>query len=227
MTIFYNVEGRKYSALDSAVHSTTGTDSADAVVSPELIARFFLTFFESGVNKMSLGLNGAIETSEGSRNELESTVETIQGTWRYELDNGWVVEHNGPMKIALVAEPVPGDPQQFKHKIEDLTFTAPTSSYFFRSEKLEGNRIHHGGRETGPMTPRISPGLAARKPGEPGMAGGVGGVLDEQGNQEQEERLMYENVTLPPMPFQAYGFPSAVWRMLAVSLGLVCVGSCT
>lgn len=194
MTIFYNVEGRKY------------------IVSPELIARFFLTFFESGVNKMSLGLNGAIETSEHSRSELESMVETIQGVWRYELDNGWVVEHNGPMKISLVAEPFPDNPQQFKIKIEDLTFTAPTTSYFFRPEKLEGNRIH--GR---PMTPRVSPGLAARKPGEHGAAGGAGGMLDEQGNQEQEERLMYENVTLPPMPFQAYGFPSTVWRMLALS----------
>lgn len=221
MTIFYNVEGRKYSTLMPATTNSTDRLTRDVAVSPELIPRFFLTMFESGVSKMSLGLNGATESSDHGRSELESVVHTINGTWRYELENGWVVEQSGPMQITLMAEPVPGDPHQFRLRIEDLTFTAPNTSHFFRSEKLDGNRIHgHGPREVGPMTPRISPGLAARKTGEPGGGPGMGpgGILDDHsGHMEQEDVLRYENVTLPPLPFQAYGFPAAVWRFLAVS----------
>ncbi|KAG8732091.1 hypothetical protein FRC11_000752 [Ceratobasidium sp. 423] len=202
MTIFYGVEGRKY------------------MVSPEIIPRFFLSFFESGVGKISLGLNGATETTEECQNEqIESIVKTLNAVWRYELDNGWIVEHNGPVKIHLVAELTQGEPQMYKLKIEDMTCNAPTTSYFFRPEKLEGNLIQGSGREVGlPMTPRISPGLAARQTGEPVGDPNVGLATDEHGVIiEQEERLVYEKASLPPKPFQTYGLPAAVWRLLAMS----------
>ncbi|KAG9101817.1 hypothetical protein FRC06_002576 [Ceratobasidium sp. 370] len=193
MTIFQGVEGRKYD------------------VSPELIARFFLTFFESGVSKMSLGLAGAKETSDESMGSVDSVVDTLQGVWRYELSNGWVVEHTGPLKVFMTADidpvqPPPGEPPQFKLKIQEITFTAPVSSYLFRTEQLEGTRISG----PAPMTPRISPGLAARKT--------EGGVEDLSGNAGREEdMLVFENARFPPKPFQKFGFPENVWRMLAVS----------
>ncbi|CAE6425723.1 unnamed protein product [Rhizoctonia solani] len=200
MTIFYNVEGRKY------------------MVAPELIPRYFLAFFESGVNKMSVGLNGVTETTEGCQNEqLESHVSTTHATWRYELDNGWIVEHNGPLKVHLVAEQVPGDPQSFRLKISDMVCNAPTTSYFFRPERIEGNLLPASGHEAGPMTPRISPGLAARQTGEP-MGGPGVGLGDEHGAFiEHEERIVYEKASLPPKPFQAYGLPGNVWRLLTLS----------
>jgi len=193
MTIFQGVEGRKYD------------------VSPELIARFFLTFFEGGVSKMSLGLTGAKETSDESMGNLDSVIETLQGVWRYELSNGWVVEHTGPLKVYMTVDvdsvqPRPGEPQQFKPKIQEVIFTAPVSSYLFRTEQLEGTRISG----PAPMTPRISPGLAARKT--------EGGVDDLSGNAgREEEMLVYENARFPPKPFQKFGFPENVWRMLAMS----------
>ncbi|CAE6527301.1 unnamed protein product [Rhizoctonia solani] len=201
MTIFYGVEGRKY------------------MVSPEIIPRFFLCFFESGVGRISLGLNGATETTENCQNEqLESVVSTLNAVWRYELDNGWIVEHNGPVKIHLVAEPVQGDPHMYKLKIEDMTCNAPTTSYFFRPEKLDGNLIQGPSREVGPMTPRISPGLAARQTGEPVGDPNIGLTTDENGVIiEHEERLVYERASLPPKPFQTYGLPASVWRLLAMS----------
>ncbi|CCO26547.1 hypothetical protein BN14_00574 [Rhizoctonia solani AG-1 IB] len=199
MTIFYNVEGRKY------------------MVAPELLPRYFLAFFESGVNKMSLGLNGATETTEGCQNEqLESYVSTTHAVWRYELDNGWIVEYNGPLKVHLVAEQVPGDPQSFRLKINDMTYTAPTTSYFFRPERIEGNLLASG-HEVGPMTPRISPGLAARQTGEPMGGPGVGLGDDHSTFIEHEERIVYEKASLPPKPFQAYGLPANVWRLLTLS----------
>ncbi|KAL5637007.1 hypothetical protein ACGC1H_000849 [Rhizoctonia solani] len=200
MTIFYGVEGRKY------------------MVAPELIPRFFLAFFESGVNRMSLGLNGATETTQDCQNEnLESRISTLNAAWRYELDNGWIVEHNGPVKIHLVAEQVQGEQPFYKLKIQDMTCNAPTTSYYFRADRIEGNLIQGPNRDVGPMTPRISPGLAARQTGEP-----VGdpnlGLHDEHGaGMEHEERLVYDKASLPPKPFQTYGLPSAVWRLLAMS----------
>jgi len=196
MTIFQGVEGRKYD------------------VSPELIARFFLTIFESGVAKMSLGLNGAKETDDEIMNGLDSVIDTLQAVWRYELGNGWVVEHNGPMKILLVADQVhgpPNEPPQFKLKINEIVFTAPTSSYFFRLEKLDGTRISGQQGREGPMTPRFSPGQTHRKP--------EGGNMDDQSGNggREEEMLVFENARLPPIPFQKFGFPEPVWRMLALS----------
>ncbi|QRV72685.1 hypothetical protein RhiJN_00699 [Ceratobasidium sp. AG-Ba] len=194
MTIFQGVEGRKYE------------------VAPQLIARFFLTFFESGVAKMSIGLNGAQETVEDPTHPLNSAVETIQGVWRYELSNGWVVEHSGPLKInmSVVTDqaPVPGEPPQYKLKIVDLTFSAPIASYLFKYDHLEGNRISG---QAAPMTPRISPGLAARK-----TDGGMGD--DPSGSSgREEEALVFENARLPPKPFPKYGLPENVWRLLVMS----------
>ncbi|CUA70271.1 Formin-like protein 5 [Rhizoctonia solani] len=202
MTIFYGVEGRKY------------------LVAPELIPRFFLAFFESGVNKMSLGLNGAMETTHDCQNEnLESRISTLNAVWRYELDNGWIVEHNGPVKIHLVAEQVQAQGEQpfYKLKIEDMTCNAPTTSYYFRADRIEGNLIQGPSRDVGPMTPRISPGLAARQTGEP-VGDPNHGLPDEHGTgMEHEERLVYDKASLPPKPFQTYGLPAAVWRLLAMS----------
>jgi hypothetical protein len=163
---------------------------------------------------MNLGLSGAKETDDEGMSGRESIVETLQAVWRYELGNGWVVEHTGPMKISLVADPVhgpPSEPPQFKLKINEIQFTAPASSYFFRLEKLDGNRISgQPGREA-PMTPRFSPGQISRKP-----EGGNGD--DQSGNSgREEEMLVFENARLPPLPFQKFGFPEPVWRMLAVS----------
>ncbi|KAH7343891.1 LIM-domain binding protein-domain-containing protein [Rhizoctonia solani] len=196
MTIFYGVEGRKY------------------LVAPELIPRFFLAFYESGVNKISLGLNGATETTQECQNEsMESKVSTLNAIWRYELENGWVVEHTGPVKIHLVIEQVQGE---LKLKIEDMTCTAPTTTYFFRPERIEGNMIQGPSRDVGPMTPRISPGLAARQTGEPMGDPNIG--LDEHGAaMEHDERLVYDKASLPARPFQTYGLPATVWRLLAMS----------
>ncbi|KDN40826.1 hypothetical protein RSAG8_07844, partial [Rhizoctonia solani AG-8 WAC10335] len=210
MTIFYGVEGRKY------------------MVAPELIPRFFLAFFDSGVNKMSIGLNGATETTQECQNEnLESRISTLNAVWRYELENGWIVEHNGPVKVHLVAEQVQAEPPFYKLKIEDMTCNAPTTSYYFRAERIEGNLIQGPNRDVGPMTPRISPGLAARQTGEPMGDPNLGlhdehdpnlGLHDEHGaGMEHEERLVYDKASLPPKPFQTYGLPSAVWRLLAMS----------
>ena len=68
------------------------------------------------------------------------------------------------------------------------------------------------------MTPRISPGLAARQTGKP-LGDPHLGLADNHGaSMEHEERLVYEKASLPPKPFQAYGLPSAVWRLLTVSV---------
>ncbi|KAG8680564.1 hypothetical protein FRC09_018145, partial [Ceratobasidium sp. 395] len=189
MTIFQGVEGRKYD------------------VAPELVARFFLTFFEGGVSKMSLGLNGAKETSDESMSNLDSVVDTLQGVWRYELHNGWIVEHTGPLKVFMTAVPEQGPAgEQLKLKIQEMIFTAPVASHLFKIDVLDGNRVSG----PAPMTPRISPGLAARKP--------EGGTLDELGSTGREdEMLVYENVRFPPKPFQKFGFPENVWRLLAMS----------
>ncbi|QRW15954.1 Formin-like protein 5 [Rhizoctonia solani] len=191
MTIFYGVEGRKY------------------MVAPELIPRYFLAFFESGVNKMSIGLNGATETTEGCQNEqLESYVSTMHAVWRYELDNGWVVEHNGPLKVHLVAEQVPGDPQSFKLKINNMVCNAPTTSYFFRPERIDGNLLHGPNHDVGPMTPGY-PRASQHATGEPMGGPGVGLGDDHGAFLEHEERIMYEKASLPPKPFQTYGLPGS------------------
>lgn len=160
---------------------------------------------------MSIGLNGATETDDEGMSGLDSVIETLNAVWRYELGNGWVVEHNGPMKISLTADQIhgpPNEPPRFKLKINEIVFTAPTSSYFFPWGKFDGNRI--SGRE-GPMTPRFSPGQISRKP--------EGGNMDDQSGNggREEEMLVFENARLPPLPFQKFGFPEPVWRMLAVS----------
>ncbi|CAE7224124.1 unnamed protein product [Rhizoctonia solani] len=203
MTIFYGVEGRKYTS---------------AVVAPELIPRFFIAFFESGVNKISLGLNGATETTQECQNEnLESQITTLNAVWRYELENGWVVEHNGPVKIHLVAEQVQAEHPFYKLKIEDMTCNAPTTSYYFRADRIEGNLIQGPNRDVGPMTPRISPGLAARQTGEPVGDPNLGLPDEHGGAMEHEERMVYDKASLPPKPFQKYGLPATVWRLLAMS----------
>lgn len=184
MAIFHNVEGRKYQ------------------VRPEVMSRFFLTTYESGVTAMSLGLNGAVEREE-TTSSLESMVETTTGVWRYELADGWIVEQSGPLKFMLVAQPV-NDGQQFQLKIREMQFTAPTTSYFFKVDNLKGTQV------TGPMTPRISPGLPATKT--------ENGSLDDQSGEGREEQgLSFEKVMFPPKPFQKFGFPEAVWRLLAMS----------
>ncbi|KAG9128179.1 hypothetical protein FRC07_003729 [Ceratobasidium sp. 392] len=191
MTVFDGVEGRKYD------------------VAPELIARFFLTFFESGVSKMSLDLTGAKETSDDP-DSLDSVVETLSGVWRYEINTGWVVEQAGPIKVFMTAvmdQGLPGEQQQPKLKIREMIFTAPKSWYLFRTEQLQGNLVSG----PTPMTPRISPGLAARKT--------EGGNMDDlSGNTGREEEiLVYENVRFPPKPFQKFGLPENVWRLLVMS----------
>lgn len=150
---------------------------------------------------MSLGLNGAFE-SEDPTNNFESTVETTTGVWRCEFADGWIVEQNGPLKFMLVAQPT--NDGQFQLKIREMTFTAPTTSYLFKMDDVKGTQV------TGPMTPRISPGLPARKT-ENGSLG------DQLGEGRDEEGLSFERVTFPPKPFQKFGFAERVWRMLAVS----------
>ncbi|KAG8762183.1 hypothetical protein FRC12_009157 [Ceratobasidium sp. 428] len=96
--------------------------------------------------------------------------------------------------------------EQLKLKIQEMIFTAPVASHLFKIDVLDGNRVSG----PAPMTPRISPGLAARKP--------EGGTLDELGSTGREdEMLVYENVRFPPKPFQKFGFPENVWRLLAMS----------
>lgn len=165
------------------------------------MSRFFLTTYENGVSKMSLGLNGAVETEEPA-NSLESVVGTTTGVWRYELADGWIVEQSGPLKFMLVAQQA--NDGQYELKIREMSFTAPTTSYFFNFDNLKERPI------TGPMTPRISPGLPTKT---------ENGSLDDQSGEGREEQgLSFERVTLPPKPFQKFGFPEGVWRLLAVSI---------
>lgn len=66
-----------------------------------LLIRFFATLTQSGVNRMSFALDGAVESQQGH----EYTVHCDSARWPMHYDNGHILELNGVLQVKC--RPVP------------------------------------------------------------------------------------------------------------------------
>ncbi|PIL36623.1 hypothetical protein GSI_00312 [Ganoderma sinense ZZ0214-1] len=169
-----------------------------------IFPRFFLVTSQSGVKAQHLVLDGARERCLGPMHGL---VECPAAQWIFRYTNGYNITLRGPLTAEIVVLPVPvtqtsqNQLPQFALKLERLVFDAMTHEKYLSVDALQGMRIDDS-----------SQGAAM----SPGGAVNPNGTIDDTSKFE-EPRHVYESVTIPAEPINAFGIPQATMRCLELA----------
>ena len=172
-----------------------------------IIPRFFLVTAQSGVQCMSINLDGARERIGSATHGI---VECVQAVWTYKYDDGWTIKLKGPMTAHILVIPnssnQPGQPSTgtYTLKFDQIQFDAKNYERLLAIEAF---------------VPKIP--LSPPEQNTP--------LPEEEAHNDEEPRRMQvgekeywklNNVTVPVSPINAFGIPQATMRCLEVSADL-------
>ena len=137
---------------------------------------------------------------------MHALVECPAAQWIFRYTNGYNITLRGPLTAEIVVLPLPmTQPSQtqlpqYTLKLEKLVFDALNHDKYLAVDAIQGMRI-----EESPQVTAMSPGGAVNP----------NGVVDDPA-QFEEPRHVYESVTIPAEPINAFGIPQATMRCLEV-----------
>ncbi|KAH9843790.1 LIM-domain binding protein-domain-containing protein [Rhodofomes roseus] len=159
-----------------------------------ILPRFFQVTTQSGVQSMSLSLDGA---RERATNNVRAVVECPDALWTFRYLNGYTVVLKGPFTANVVAVTEP-QMQNYTLRIESLIFDALTHEKLINIDSIEGTRIA--------SSPAASQGM---------------GDVDPR---YEEPRTVIERASFPAEPINAFGIPQATMRCLELAESVTQMG---
>nr|VWO98933.1 Acyl-CoA desaturase (EC [Ganoderma boninense] len=208
MGYWFNVAGQ-YFTEKSTIKLTLWKDNQQVEAKPfeigfPIFPRFFLVTSQSGVKAQHLVLDGARERCLGPMHGL---VECPAAQWIFRYTNGYNVTLRGPLTAEIVVSQVPvtqpsqAQLPQYALKLDKLVFDATTHDKYLAVDAIQGMRI-----EESPQVASMSPGGAMN----------LNGTVEDPSKFE-EPRHVYENVSIPAEPINAFGIPQATMRCLELA----------
>lgn len=163
---------------------------------------------------MTLSLDGARERLVSHHHAV---IECVTAAWTCKYTNGYTVTLRGPLTahIVLVQQNThsQGAPSQYSLKFKNLEFTANSHDKSISVDSI--SIMDHGNSESSsPKTPRT------RNASTPTTNGSAIQTKVEDDKKWEEPRVIYDHVSIPGEPVNAFGIPQATMRCLEVCFGL-------
>lgn len=199
--------------------------------------RFFLSSWCSGVQSISLGLNGVVETSPAPG---EGLVECTNASFTYTFDTGYNVQLTGLLRVHILLVPntppaptngTEGAPPTPAHKLKFsyFEFTSKKVTKSLAVTAIKGNRMLY----TSPSLEGSSPSGTIGHVSPPGGAnvGAMSNVALDGSNASNssgastsptlvngvpEPVLVVERALMPPDPVNEFGITQCTMRVLEV-----------
>lgn len=154
---------------------------------------------------MTLSLDGARERLLAQHHAV---VECVSAVWTYKYNNGYTVTLRGPLTVHVFIVPLTSPPQpsqsSYTLRFDHLQFDARTHEKFISIDGIVGQRVgEQPKRPHSRNAPAPSP-------------NGASVSQREEDRQWDEPRIMYEQVSIPGEPVNAFGIPQATMRCLEV-----------
>ncbi|TFY60614.1 hypothetical protein EVJ58_g5043 [Rhodofomes roseus] len=186
--------GRATAGVAPGMGARGGSGDFEAEIGTPILPRFFQVTTQSGVQSMSLSLDGA---RERATNNVRAVVECPDALWTFRYLNGYTVVLKGPFTANVVAVTEP-QMQNYTLRIESLIFDALTHEKLINIDSIEGTRIA--------SSPAASQGM---------------GDVDPR---YEEPRTVIERASFPAEPINAFGIPQATMRCLELAESVTQMG---